>query len=83
MNQPGMMSYAYNQSTPKREAGERQPSVSVHFHTSLGSTVSSKLSCAIMTNLVSKIITKPNSIWYDSSPQMPNIHNANCRTQEG
>jgi hypothetical protein len=35
--------------------------------------LSSKLSCAIMTNLVSKIITKPNSIWYDSSPQMPNI----------
>ena len=46
MNQPGMMSYAYNQSTPKREAGGRQPSVSDHFHTSLGSTVSSKLSCA-------------------------------------
>ena len=29
--------------------------------------------CYIMSDLVSKIVTKPNNIWYDSSPKMPNI----------
>ena len=57
-----MMTYAYNQSTAKREATGRQPSVSDHFHTSLGSTVSSKLSCATEWHHVSQQTQKQDTV---------------------